>query len=223
MYFCVSIRPYQNNNIMGATAYYLRTSHYLQSIGTQQDKIEADWVVYQDEGISGRIPFKMRPAGKKLLDDIKAGKISKVIVLRIDRLGRSTQDILETITDISITYKVPVVSLNEGITTLNEKGEITPMTGLLTNILSSLSEFFYHTNREKIMAGVERAKLLNRYKGRVAGSKEDIDRFMAKPKNIKIKELLGANMGIRKISRILECSPNLVYKVKEQVALMDAA
>ena len=78
---------------MGATAYYMRTSHYLQSIGTQQDKIEADWIVYQDEGISGRIPFKTRPAGKKLLNDISGGKINKVVVLRIDRLGRSTQDI----------------------------------------------------------------------------------------------------------------------------------
>jgi DNA invertase Pin-like site-specific DNA recombinase len=199
---------------MGATAYYMRTSHYLQSIGTQIDRIEADWIVYQDEGISGRIPFKMRPAGKKLLDDVSTGKISKVVTLRIDRLGRSTQDILETINKISMLHKVPVVSINEGIT---------PMTGLLTNILSSLSEFFYHTNREKIMAGVERAKLLNRYKGRKTGSKEDMDKFLSKPKNAKIKELLDAKLGIRSISRVLGCSPNLIYKVKEQVALIDAA
>ena len=205
------------------TAYYMRTSHYLQSIGTQIDRIEADWIVYQDEGISGRIPFKMRPAGKKLLDDVSTGKISKVVTLRIDRLGRSTQDILETINKISMLHKVPVVSINEGITTLNEKGDITPMTGLLTNILSSLSEFFYHTNREKIMAGVERAKLLNRYKGRKTGSKEDMDKFLSKPKNAKIKELLDAKLGIRSISRVLGCSPNLIYKVKEQVALIDAA
>lgn len=203
---------------MGHIAYYMRTSHYLQNIGTQVDKIEDGWVVYEDAGVSGRIPFQERPAGRKLLEDVRAGKISQVITMRIDRCGRSTQNILETIEEISIKHKVPIVSLNEGITTLNEKGEITPMTGLLTNILSSLSEFFYHTNRERTLAGIERAKLLNRYKGRKIGSKEDIDKFMSKSRSIKIKELIEANMGIRKISRILECSPNLVYKVKEHMA-----
>ena len=52
------------------TAYYLRTSHYLQSIATQEDKIEPDWKIYKDEGVSGRLEFKLRPAGAKLLEDL---------------------------------------------------------------------------------------------------------------------------------------------------------
>jgi hypothetical protein len=51
---------------------------------------------------------------------------------------------LEIISEISLKYKVPITSLNEGITTLDNNGNQTPMTGLLINILSSLSEFFYH-------------------------------------------------------------------------------
>ncbi len=202
---------------MGQIAYYMRTSHYLQNIGTQVDKIEPGWKVYEDAGISGRVPFQERVAGKRLLDDIRKGKISKVVVLRLDRCGRSTQNILETINEISLVHKVPIESLNEGITTLNDKGEITPMTGLLTNILSSLSEFFYHQTREKTLAGIERARLLNKYQGRKIGSIESVGRYMSKPKNIKIRELLEAGMGIRKISRVLECSPNSIYKVKERM------
>ena len=112
---------------MGITAYYMRTSHYLQNIGTQVDRIEEGWVVYEYKGISGRISFQDRPAGKRLLEDIYKGKISSFTVLRLDRLGRSTQNMLEIISEISLKYKVPITSLNEGITTLDSNGNQTPI------------------------------------------------------------------------------------------------
>lgn len=193
----------------------MRTSHYLQNIATQVDKIEPGWKVYEDKGVSGRLAFEDRPAGKRLLDDVKKGKITEVKVLRIDRLGRSVQNILDTISYIH-SYNIPIVSINEGVTTLDETGNQTPVTGLLINVLSSLSEFFYHQNREKILVGIERAKLDgNKYRGRKPGSIEDITKFKKKTKTRKIKELLEEGVGIRPICRTLECSPNLVYKVKK--------
>lgn len=196
-------------------AYYMRTSHYLQNIATQVDKIEPGWKVYEDRGVTGRLPFEERPAGKKLLADVREGKISEVKVLRIDRLGRSVQNILETINTIHY-YKVPISSLNEGITTLDANGGQTALTMLTVNLLGSLSEFFYHQNREKILNGIERAKLDgNKYCGRKPGSNEAISKFKVKPKTQKIKELLEQGVGVRSICRTLECSPNLVYKVKE--------
>jgi DNA invertase Pin-like site-specific DNA recombinase len=203
---------------MKQVGYYLRTSHYLQNIITQVDKIEEGWRVYKDEGVSGRISFIDRPSGKKLLQDVEGGKLSEVVVLRIDRLGRNTTDILNTIKLIH-QYKVPIRSLNEGITTLDEHGKETPMSNLLLNLLSSLSEFFYHTNREKILNGVLRGKLDNKYKGRQVGSVESVDKFKNKPKVKKITELLGSGLGVRKISRIVECSPNYIYKVREKLEL----
>ncbi|MFW5803628.1 MAG: recombinase family protein [bacterium] len=200
-------------------AYYMRTSHYLQNIATQVDKIESGWKVYEDRGITGRLPFENRPAGKKLLADVHAGKITEVKVLRIDRLGRSVENILKTINTIH-QQKVPINSLNEGITTLDAEGKQTPVTGLLVNVLSSLSEFFYHQNREKILSGIEKAKLIEgKYRGRKPGSAEKLSIFKEKPKSKKIKELLEQGVGIRAICRTLECSPNLVYKVKEVFCL----
>lgn len=200
-------------------AYYMRTSHYLQNIATQVDKIENGWKVYEDRGVTGRLPFEDRPAGKRLLDDVKKGIITEVKVLRIDRLGRSVQNILETINTIH-QYNVPINSLNEGVTTLDSNGKQTPITGLLVNVLSSLSEFFYHQNREKILNGIERAKLDgNKYCGRKPGSIEAISKFKSKPKAKKIKELIEQGVGIRPICRTLDCSPNLVYKVKDTFKL----
>jgi DNA invertase Pin-like site-specific DNA recombinase len=195
-------------------AYYLRTSHYLQNISTQVDKIEDGWKIYKDEGISGRISFKERKGGIKLLQDIKDGKITEVKILRIDRLGRNVQDILDTINTIH-SYGVPINSLSEGITTLDDKGNVTPTTGLLVNVLSSLSEFFYHQNREKILNGIELAKKQGKYKGRATNSREDIDKYMNKPKTKKMLEMLKQGNSVRSIVRILECSPNSIYKLKK--------
>ncbi len=190
----------------------MRTSHYLQNIGTQIDKIEDGWKVYEDKGVSGRIPFLERPSGKRLIEDIANGKINQVIVLRIDRLGRDLEDILKTIKTIH-SYNVPITSQNEGITTLID-GKESVMSNLLINILSSISEFQYHQTREKTLAGIERAKLDGKYKGRKIGSTESVETFLSKPKVQKIMTLLNEDIGIRKISRIVECSPNYIYKVK---------
>lgn len=198
---------------MSNIGYYLRTSHYLQNIGTQIDKIEDGWKVYEDKGVSGRIPFLERPSGKRLIEDIANGKINQVIVLRIDRLGRDLEDILKTIKTIH-SYNVPITSQNEGITTLID-GKESVMSNLLINILSSISEFQYHQTREKTLAGIERAKLDGKYKGRKIGSTESVETFLSKPKVQKIMTLLNEEIGVRKIARIVECSPNYIYKVKD--------
>lgn len=197
-------------------AYYLRTSHYLQNISTQVDKIEDGWKIYKDEGVSGRIEFSSRPSGRRLLQDLKENRISQVKVLRIDRLGRNVQDILDTINTIH-SFGVPINSLSEGITTLDDKGNVTPTTGLLVNVLSSLSEFFYHQNREKMLTGIQltRQKNPEKYKGRLHGSKENLDKYMNKPKTKKMLEMLQQGNSVRSIVRILECSPNSIYKLKK--------
>lgn len=198
----------------------MRTSHYLQNIATQQDKVEQGWKVFEDKGITGRMSFEDRPAGKKLLDEVRKGTISEVRILRIDRLGRSVENILQTINTIH-QYGVPIVSINEGITTLDANGKQTPVTGLLVNVLSSLSEFFYHQNREKILNGIERAKLIDgKYRGRKPGSVEKLSKYKTKPQTKKIKELLEQGVGVRAICRTLECSPNSVYKVKNVFGMM---
>lgn len=197
-------------------AYYLRTSHYLQQIGTQEDKIEPGWLVYRDEGVSGRIEFESRPAAKRLLQDLRDGKISEVRTMRLERLGRSVKDLVNTITTIH-SYSVPIHFIAEGITTLDKDGKQTPTTGLLINTLISLSEFFYHQNREKTLDGIKRAVALNKYKGRVPGSTEKLSDFMVKPQVVKVKTLLKEGVGIRKICRTIECSANFVYKVKTKM------
>lgn len=195
-------------------AYYMRTSHYLQSIGTQEDKIEPGWRIYKDEGVSGRIEFQNRPSGKKLIQDIKDGKISVVYTIRLERMGRNVKDLISTI-DLIHSFGVPIQFISEGITTLDENGKQTPTTGLLVNVLSSLSEFFYHQNREKTLLGIELAKRQGKYKGRATNSKEDVSVYLNKPRTKKMAEMLKQGASIRSIVRVIECSPNSLYKLKK--------
>lgn len=201
-------------------AYYMRTSHFLQNIVTQVDKIPDVAKPFKDEGVSGRIEFELRKAGGRLIEEIKAGNVKSVTVLRIDRLGRSTEDILKTIRTIH-EHHVPIISINEGIKTLDEKGNITPMTMLMLNLLSTLAEFAYLTNKEKMLDGIAKAKAIGKYTGRKPGSVEDLSKFLSKPKVAKIHTLLKEGVGVRKICRVTESSPNYVYKVKER--LMETA
>jgi len=200
---------------MKQVAYYMRTSHYLQNIGTQVDKIENGWKVYKDEGVSGRVAFADRPMAKKLLQDIKAGRIAQVVVLRLDRLGRDTADILATIKEIHA-YGIGIVSKNEGITTM-VNGKENPMSNLLISILSSIAEFEYHRIKEKTLEGIARGKRLGVYKGRKQGSIEPYESFIKKPKVKKVRLMLKEGLSVRKICELLECSPNFITKVKERL------
>lgn len=196
-------------------AYYLRTSHYLQNIGRQEEKIEEGWLIYKDEGVSGRVAFEDRPMGKKLLRDIKSGLISQLRVDTLDRLGRSTENILQTIRAIH-DHGVGIHIKKEGITTLID-GKENYVTKLLCSVLSSISEMEFMRLKERTLEGIERGKRLGVYRGRKLGAVESEESFRKKQKVKKMIVMLEAGMPIRKICKVLECSPNYVTKVKEKL------
>ena len=67
--------------------------------------------------ISGSVPFNERPEAKKLLQWVAVGRVKEVRVHSIDRLGRNTLDILQTIKYFT-SMVVNVVSEKEGLKTL---------------------------------------------------------------------------------------------------------
>ena len=44
---------------------------------------------YADDGVSGTVPLRERPEGRRLLEDAQAKKFETLLVYRLDRLGRS--------------------------------------------------------------------------------------------------------------------------------------
>ncbi len=56
----------------------------------QQHELPNLEIYHEERAIGADVPFEKRPAGRRLLADIKAGKISHIICRDIDRLSRDT-------------------------------------------------------------------------------------------------------------------------------------
>ena len=145
-------------------AIYIRVSTQEQasegySIGEQEARLTKyadahNWIVfkvYSDPGYSGA---KMdRPGLKDLIQDVKAGKIKKVLVYKLDRLSRSQKDTLYLIEDVFIPNEVDFVSMTENLDTG------TPFGRAMIGILSVFAQLEREQIRERMQLGADaRAK-----------------------------------------------------------------
>lgn len=76
--------------------------------------------VYREEGASAK--NTNRPKFKEMLEDIKTGKINKIIIFKLNRLTRSIQD-LENICKFLDKYNCGLESISEEINTSNANGK----------------------------------------------------------------------------------------------------
>lgn len=195
-------------------AQYKRVSTSVQKTD-RQETIIFGAKVYEDK-CSGSIAFNKRSLGSELIDDIESGLISEVHVHSIDRLGRNTLDIMQTIQ--YMTEKgVSVISAKEGLRTLNEDGSVNMVAKMLVGILGTLAEFELSRMKERQREGIEKAKLKDAYKGngRPTGTLESVDEFMNKKLSRKIVKELNRGTSLRRTSAICGCSLSTVQKVQK--------
>src|SRR6266853_4612238 len=97
---------------------------------------EAGWIAlperYDDGGFTGA--NLDRPALRKLLVDIEAGRIDCVLVYKVDRLSRSLLDFARLM-EIFERHEVSLVSITQPLNTTGSLGRLT------LNILLSFAEF----------------------------------------------------------------------------------
>ena len=79
--------------------------------------------VYADEGISGAKPPLKRPALKRLLDDVEAGKIDVIIFTKLDRWFRSVKEYFK-VQDILDNNKVEWKAIQEDYDTSTANGQM---------------------------------------------------------------------------------------------------
>lgn len=153
-------------------ALYERVSTDLQaekghSIEEQQDRLEKYAAAldlkgvhhYTDAGFSGA--NLDRPALQKLIKDVKAGKIEKVIVYKLDRLSRSQKDTLMLIEDIFLANGCDFLSVCENFDTASPFGRA--MIGILS--------VFAQLEREQIKERMAMGKLARAKEGKFHGSR----------------------------------------------------
>jgi len=143
------------------TGIYVRVSTEEQaregySIRAQEEKLRSyavlkNWPVYGlyvDEGISGK-DIDGRPEMKRLIADIAGGKVSNVLVHKIDRLTRSTKNLIELI-DLFNQHDCAFNSLNEAIDTSSATGR------MFLKIVGIFAEFERENLAERLRFGFER-------------------------------------------------------------------
>ena len=197
-------------------AIYIRVSADTQRTSRQYpDNIKGqDFMIYEDV-CSGSIPFNRRPWGHRLLLEIEKNNITEVHVDSIDRLGRDTIDILQTIRDLT-SAGIPLISYKENLTTINETGVENMTAKLVIGILGTLAEFERSRIRERQREGIALAKQRQAYKGngRPVGAVESIEDFMNKKTSKKIVRELSKGRSLRETAKICECSLSTVQKVQ---------
>lgn len=190
-------------------AKYIRVSTVGQNADRQQD--EFDGLEYTDT-CSGSIAFKDRPKANELLSN---KDITEVHVHSIDRLGRNTLDIMQTIKDFT-DKGINVVSTKEGLQTLID-GKENPVAKMMIGILGTLAEFELSRIKERQAEGIAKAKAKGGYVGRKTGSSEDLDTFINKASTQSILRHLRNNESVRRTALLSKTSEGTVKKVKKKI------
>lgn len=176
------------------TAAYARVSTSHQETDDQASRLRkaaiarwpGDRVVVYEEKISGVLDNRPR------LDEIRAGigngSIRRVLVSKIDRLGRSVGMILR-FWDEADAAGVPVVVVDQGIDTS------TPAGRLQRTLLAALAEFERELILERTAAGIARA--------RARGVKFGRPLTLTPRQQRKIRELKRRGVSHRQIARVV--------------------
>ncbi|MEE8202936.1 MAG: recombinase family protein [Alphaproteobacteria bacterium] len=148
-------------------AIYTRKSHEegleqdFNSLDAQRESCEAyilsqkheGWTclpeMYDDGGISGST--LERPALKRLLEDIEAGRIDAVVVYKVDRLTRSLGDFAK-IVEVFDRWGVSFVSVTQQFNTTTSMGRLT------LNMLLSFAQFEREVTGERIRDKIAASK-----------------------------------------------------------------
>ena len=140
------------------------------SIGEQIERLNKyceamGWTVYKtytDPGYSGG--DINRPGLQAMIEDVKAGKVDKVVVYKLDRLSRSQKDTLILIEDVFLANNVDFVSVSESFDTSTPVGRA--VLGLLA--------VFAQLEREQIKERMGMGKQARAKEGKFNGGTEPI-------------------------------------------------
>jgi putative DNA-invertase from lambdoid prophage Rac len=178
---------------------YTRVSTAEQNTENQKQEIKkAGYIVdryFVDHGVSGTVKAGDRPEFSRLMEYVREG--DTVVVIGIDRLGRNTINVLETVEQLH-SKGVRLVSLREGV------DFTTPVGKLVLTVMSGLGSLERELIMERQAAGIARAKSEGKHCGRPqATSAEDV------------KRLRTEGLSIAETAKELSCSVATVKRLQK--------
>jgi DNA invertase Pin-like site-specific DNA recombinase len=151
---------------------------------------------YVDAGISGA--STSRPELSRLLADAHKGCFAGILVWRLDRLGRSLRHLVTVVEDLLV-RGIEVISATEP-----HMDSTTPTGRLLRNIFASVAEYEREMIRERVVAGLRKAK----------ASGKRIGRPKAVLNRKRIGQLRREGMSWREVARRMDLPKSTVYRYR---------
>ena len=163
--------------------------------------------------MSGTVPFMEREQAKILVRLVEEGKVNELVCEEFSRLGRNTGDCIRVL-DWLDEKEVNVIVRNLGVQS-RPNGKKNPIWKLISATMSSLYELELENIKERTMVGRQVYVQKGGKLGRPANSNESKKTFLQKPKNKEILKYLERGMKYTEISKLLDCSPKTIKKVKD--------
>lgn len=161
---------------------------------------------YFAENISGKVPAAERPVFQKLLNKLDDGDV--LVVSKIDRLGRSTKDVLNTIDVITKEIKAKLFIIQLGFIDFSSSAG-----KLVLTIMSALAEMERDLIVERTKSGLARAKL----NGKVGG-KPSLEKMLNK-KGFSINDVMAAlatKKTIKEVAKQFGVCEVSIYRLKKK-------
>lgn len=187
-------------------AIYSRVSTSAQTSQNQLFDLERvtaarGWQIVQtfsDDGVSGAKGRDDRPGLDALLKAAIRGEFQMIAVWSLDRLGRSLQHLIEVVNELK-SAGVDLYIHQQAIDTSTPAGRMT------FSIFGALAEYERELIRQRVRAGLERAKRNGTKLGRPTNLNDSV--------RAAILTLRASDMPIRKIARQLRVGTGTVYNV----------
>ena len=192
------------------TAIYLRVSSKQQDHASQLPDLER-WVAAHDGQVQwyrDKFTGKSmdRPGMERLMEALRAGQVERIVVWRLDRLGRTTRGLCQLFDELG-ERKVDLVSLKDGFSLASPAGR------LHARILASVAEYETEVRAERVAAGQAVAKKKGKKWG---GSKPGWRWKVTDEQVVAVREMKAAGRKVAHIARVTGLSRPTVYRVLRQ-------
>jgi DNA invertase Pin-like site-specific DNA recombinase len=186
-----------------ATAIYLRVSTLEQKHDSQLKELKdycalrrwEDPIVYAEKqsGVSSS-----RPALERLMTDVRAGKVERIVCFKLDRLGRSLSHLALLVEELT-SHHVALICSSQGIDTSSDNAA----GRLQLGVLCAVAAFERALIVERVSAGLRAAKARGVRLGRPSSIHQHVDA---------VRKLKRRGLGVRAIGRELRLPPSSVCK-----------
>jgi DNA invertase Pin-like site-specific DNA recombinase len=146
------------------------------------------WAVYAEfyDYVSGAAPVK--PALEKVLREGRARHYDAIVIVRLDRLARSTKQLLNLLEDLH-SYGVALICTDQQIDTKSPAGK------LLFTVLGAVAELELDLIRERTKDGLERARAQGKKLGRPPKPEMTEEIMRLRAQGLSLREI-GARVGM---------------------------